>query len=227
MNLMNWQVMKFKPHSICIYMVVLVLFLTFSGCFSRKGIKKVKVEKIVPRMIVLPFDCAELTVEEKMTKGFIENIHEKVIVLDSEKLQFYLTTRSVHMDEIDLSSSSITKSFNRVLRNEAVLKRFFEQSQIQYLVMGKAKEKLLGELEIGNLITAETAQMKLIGFQRGEVLLEESFKQGLLEVVAPERIGSKFAAKVNKKLKKIWKEERRKEKQLKKERRRQLNEKNN
>lgn len=212
----NWQTIISKTKPIVIFSVVFILFLTSSGCFSRKGLKKIKVEKIVPRMIVLPFDCRELTVEEKMTQGFIENLNKKVEVLDYEKFKFYLTTRSVQIAEIDFSTHSLVKSFNRILRDETLLKSFFDQTQIQYLMMGKAKEKLLSDLEISNLITAQTAQMKLIGLETGVVLLEESFKQGLFEVVAPERIGSKFADKANKKLKKIWKAERRKEKELKK-----------
>lgn len=92
--------------------------------------------------------------------------------------------------------------------------RFYNQSGVEFLVFGSAKEKKLDALEAGNIETAETADMKLVSLKTGETLLESGFQQGFFEIVTPDRIGGKFADKINRKFKEMRKAEKKRLKKM-------------
>ena len=71
------------------------------------------------------------------------------------------------------------------------------------------KEKKLSELEEGNLVTAESASLNLLDLKSGRMALTGAFKQGGFEIVAPERIGAKFADRVNRYFKELRKQRKR------------------
>ena len=100
-----------------------------------------------------------------------------------------------------------------LFKKDDVRSEFYRQSKIDYCVAGTANEQRLSELEAGNLITAENAEMRLLDLKTGDILLEANFKQGMFEIVAPERIGSQFASKVTRKLWIMKKDEKQKVKE--------------
>lgn len=104
--------------------------------------------------------------------------------------------------------------FRDVSLNEFFRTKVRLETGLAYIVKGSAKEQKLSALEVGNLQTAETAEVKMIELEKGTVLFSDNFKQGSFEVVAPDRIGSKFAAKINKKLKAMRKQEKKIQKEL-------------
>lgn len=103
-----------------------------------------------------------------------------------------------------------------LFKSEDARTKFYQENEIDYFVIGKAKEKVLTELELGNIKTAETAEMKLLEIKTGQTLVDESFQQGYFEIVAPDRIGKKFAKRVNDKFKQMKKEVKIKKKKEKK-----------
>ena len=83
---------------------------------------------------------------------------------------------------------------------------------MDYIAVGGAFEQKQNELEFGNLQTASTAQLLLLDLRNGKVILNETFTQGYFEIVAPERIGRKFAGAVKEKFSDIEDEYKRMEK---------------
>lgn len=199
------------------------------GCFATKIIVKLLEKKVPPKIVVLPILCENSETGEKITKGLVENIDKKVEALDQKNFKLFLASYSIHIEEYlpaEISTSPFEvpvgtltqisptlKYFSKELFEKAEIRgRFYLESGINYLVVGQAKEQKWGPLEIENIKTAEKAEFKLLELKSGRILLEENFKQGSFEIVAPERIGSKFASKINKKLKQIRKQARKIEK---------------
>jgi hypothetical protein len=205
-------------------------FLVFSpqilcGCSVWKTIAQRR-EKRFPRMIVLPFACENGGIGSKITGSLVENVDRRIEAFDEEKFELLLSSisrnRSLQANAdpskdpslepiISFSSAAF---FRDLVNNEMFRTKVNIETRLDYAVAGSAREKKLSELEAGNLVTAETAEMKLLELKTGKILLAETFKQGSFEITAPDRIGSKFAAKVNKKLKEIRKQNQKIEKEL-------------
>lgn len=216
-----------------------VLALTFCGCDTmHMAMKKIanpdyKEEKVLPKILVFPFEIENAGLTEKITKGFVGELNKDLEILDSQKFQASLTTHPVRMSpyfpppvstatpnvespvfvpKIPISTISILSPPMQQLavdlfKKEDVRAKFYQESKIDYFVTGRGKEQERGDLEAAIVNTAETVQMKLLDLKSGELLLEENFKQGSFEIVAPDRIGSKLASKVNQRLRELWKEE--------------------
>lgn len=191
------------------------------GCAALNSVQSFlgKDSRFRPVLLVLPVTCENNKIGEDITLGLIGNIGGGAEVLDVKKFEVYLTSRAMALGKpataLSLSSGpvppaelppSAAELLEDVRKSEKARRRLREQSGIHYLVFGKAKEKNLSELEINNLVTAETAEMKLIDLGEDEVLSHEFFKQGFFEIVAPDRIGGKFASIINRKLKQINKD---------------------
>lgn len=183
-----------------------------------KRIFKKKEKVALPIMLVLTVECSDLEIREKITKGLIENIEKKIEVLGEREFALTLGTPPISMEDYFPSASlPLYQKLSRDLfRKQEVRTKFYFESGVEYLVKAEAKEKKWGELETGRIKTAETAELKLLEIKSGNVLLEENFKQGGFEIVAPERIGSKFASKVNKRLNQLRKERKKEEKERRK-----------
>ncbi len=111
------------------------------------------------------------------------------------------------------SYSSLVAS---LFTKRAARERFFKATEIEYVVVGRGKERVLDALQAGNLITLQNADIKLLDVKTGEVIVDDSFKQGIFEIVAADRIGKKLADKVIDKFKEIAKDEKRQRKLEKK-----------
>ncbi len=106
------------------------------------------------------------------------------------------------------------KSLVSVVDNQKFRQSLYEDYQIDYVVMGSAKKQDLSEMEFGNLETAATAYMTIVDLATGEILADEKFVQGYFEIVAPDRIGKKFAGVLNRKIKLIDKENKKAQKNM-------------
>ncbi len=218
-----------KTCSLKTLFIAVIFMPLISGCGAFRVLKKMTTPKPkpeLPAMWVMPITCENGDISKKLTEGFIENIPKKIQVMDTRNYEMYLTSRitrfemekiryaqeegtaastqpiTLKIEPIKLSSSSFRDIINTVSGKEEDRIKFYHESGLDYLVFGKAKEKELDELELGNLLTAETAELKCISLKTGEFWIDEQFKQGMFEVVAPDRIGKKFAQIFEKKLKK-------------------------
>lgn len=234
------ELSKNKP--IRFILLLLLLPQLFCGCSVWKKIMT-REKKVLPKMLVLPFACENDEIGKTIAKGFMENMDKNIAVLDQKEFENLLSSISLRNkilvggtteaklpgNTTDFASLRNTEQrpklvisfstsafFKTLLIEESFRTKVRLETGLDYVVSGRAKEKILEELEAGNLKTAETAEMKLLELKSGEILSEEIFKQGLFEIVAPDRIGSKFAAKVKKKLKEIRKQAGKKEESYKK-----------
>ncbi len=198
-----------------VLLAVVGLQLLLSGCFAWKALTRKREKETPPKMLVFPFISNDQEIGNKITQSLIESVDSKVEVLDLQKFKLLLSSTSLSMDiylPANIPASALTQEnfFKEVINKTESRNEFYKDTGIDYVVMGKAKKMTLTELEIGNLETAESAQMQFVEVKNGGILLDEKFKQGLFEVVAPDRIGAAFASKVNKKIKAIRKELKRK-----------------
>ncbi len=204
----------------------------FAGCGGLKSLMKKGEVPEKSKMLIFPFDCDCQTVEisSAVTYGFISGMPKTILVMDLQGFETYLATRSIRLEEIALSNNAAPRvenssssaatidalppapfNYSIMIRDlftkQAARKQFYKVTGIQYIAVGRAKEKILGPLEEGNLKTAQTADVKLMDAETGEILVDDSFKQGLFEIVAPSRVGIKLANKVMNKMKDIAKEQ--------------------
>ncbi len=224
----------------------------FSGCGGVKSMLKKKEALQKPQMFVFPFDCdcVEVTLSSSVTTGFMKGLPESVEPLDLQGFESYLTTAGVTMADVtgeapptapsapaeSLDPSApppmaepappVSINYSVLVANlftkRAARERFHKTTGIEYLVIGRAKERKLSSLEAGNLITVQTADIKVMDAKTGEIIVDDSFKQGGFEIVAADRVGKKLAAKVIDKFKEIAKDAKRQrklEKQREKRRR--------
>ncbi len=110
------------------------------------------------------------------------------------------------------NEASYSKLVADLFRKRAAREQFYKTTEIEYVAIGRAKEKKLSALEAGNLITLQTADIKIMDVKTGEIIVDDSFKQGIFEVVAAERVGKKLANKVIDKFKEIAKDDKRQRK---------------
>lgn len=219
------------------------------GCALSRWVKKKKKEKLErPRIVVLNFSCESSKVGDEITKGLVENVAGKVIVLDQEEFQVLLSSITRQKDAMreadaemkkfrddvpeDLAELILGKSaagsvyepivfssatfFRDLVRDNEFRSKVLNDARVHYVVSGSARYKRLGTLETGNLETAETASMKVLDLNRGFIMMDENFKQGFFEIIAPGRIGKKFAFRVNRELKQMRKEDKRRKKERRK-----------
>ncbi|OGR97348.1 MAG: hypothetical protein A2902_00475 [Elusimicrobia bacterium RIFCSPLOWO2_01_FULL_64_13] len=106
--------------------------------------------------------------------------------------------------------------FGELLRKKAFRDAVRRQTGLDYVAAGTAREEKRDAMDGENLKTAETASVKVLELESGSIFLEENFKQGLFEIVAPDRIGKKFAVRLNKEIKDLGKYEKKKAKEEKK-----------
>ena len=209
------------------YFLIFSIFI-LSGCAVLKNFTSSTNSIERTQLLFLPFYCENAKVGLEISKGFTTKINKNFELIQMNKFKAYISSHPIDLPDYFPAGSSIFISvstgahssdspFERLMNDlfykEDVREKFFMQSGIDYLVIGKAKEQDLSDLQFGNLVTAETAEMKLLELKTGELLVEDTFKQGLFEIVAPDRIGSKFAVKVNDKLNQLKKEVRTAEKQ--------------
>lgn len=206
---------------------------SFTGCLGGAAKKQVPV---IPKMLVFPVDCDCPTQEigTDITKGFVESMPKKMQVFNLQEFEKYLSSRTVTLDQIltavktDAGSTpgeipSYSTLVRDLLTKSKARASFYQLTEIDYLVVGRAKEKVLTGLEEGNLRTAQTADIKMMDLKTGEILVDESFRQGRFEVVAPNRIGYKLANQVDSKLDQIKKEQKQKAKDEKRRQQRRRN----
>lgn len=210
--------MTFKIRKFLLYALCSMLFAGFTGCGWFKKITKKKEKPALPKMLVLTIQCEDLEVSEKITKGLIENIEKKIEVVGEKDFAMTLGTRPIAMEDYFPSGSFplFQKLSRDLFRKQEVRTKFYFEAGVDFLAKGEAKEKKWGELETGFVKTAETAELKFLDLKTGTVLLEERFEQGLFEIVAPERIGTKFAGKINKRLNQLRKQQKKEQKERRK-----------
>lgn len=169
-------------------------------------------------MLVLNIQCENLEISEKITKGLVENIEKKIEVLGEKEFALTFSTRLLAMADYFPSGSFplYAKLGRDLFKKQEVRTKFYFEAGVDYLVKGEAKEKKWGKLQTEYIKTAETAELKFLDLKTGAVLLEEKFEQGLFEIVAPERIGAKFAGKINKRLSQLKKQQKKEERERRK-----------
>ncbi len=205
--------------------------LVFSGCSLIKTMMGKGEKKSIPRILVLGVKCAaNQEIGDQIADGILANMTPKVESFSAfgyELLISSITRKKAGLpppsgtyippyDEktkpaIEFSSSTFYKDLTKsqYYRTKVIL-----ETGLDYVVTGEAKEQNLSELEVGNLVTAESAQIKLMELRTGEFVVEDTFKQGLFEIVAPDRIGIKLAGKINKYFSSVRKAEKKEAKEL-------------
>ncbi len=223
---------------------ILVASQVLCGCFGsrRAAVNKYQPRKVIPRILVLPFACPNSEISKKMTEGFVDDINKKIPVITEDKFEIHVTSmarmaalRKLSLDggrERDrdrdrerepepekpdfLVAFSSNSFFREVARKEAWRNKLYLDYDVYYVVLGAAREKKLSSLEMGNLVTADSADIRILDVKTGQIFLEDYFRQGDFQVLAPDHIGSKFADKFNKKYKQVLKDAAKKEKEFKK-----------
>jgi len=218
----------------------LLILTVFSGCsvLNLNTLKRLigRGEKpALPRVLVLGINCKNQEIANKILKGILTNITPKVESFDSagfELLISSITHKKAGLPPpipplagqlpryekglvpvIDFSSSTF---YGQLEKSQYFRSKINLEVDLDYVVVGEAKEKELSELEEDNLVTAETASLKMISLHDGSFPVKTDFKQGFFEIVAPDRIGSKLAQPINKHLKTVRKTVKREAKILQK-----------
>jgi len=204
------------------FISALVLSGLLSGCAVVKKVKSRRRRLIPPRVLVLKVECDNPAVGSAIADGLLDNITKKVEAFNSEGYELIIssiTRRKQKYSEsevppvINFSSATFYAQLEKsqYFRTQVLL-----ETDLDYVIVGKAKEKDLSDLEFGNLITAETASVRMMELKTGRFVVTQSFKQGYFEVVAPERIGKKFTPRINKFLSRIRKSAKREAKSWRK-----------
>ena len=187
--------------------VVVGIVIGFSGCASLNSLWQgvPKPQKAI--LFFLPFACENQKIADEISKGFEENLSQKVELLKLDNFGSYISSHSVQVPGyIEKGQVQLENLINDLFKKDDVRELFAEKTGIDYLVVGKAKEQKQTELELGNVVTAETAEVRMLELRTGEILLDEGFKQGLFEIVTPDRIGKKLALKVNLRLDQVYRD---------------------
>lgn len=199
----------------------LVLLTAFSGCSILKVITGRKEKPAVPRVLVLGINCENQEIAGKIMEGILANITSSVESFDPAGFDLLISSitrkraRLPHPPSgqppvyenglapvIDFSSSTF---YSKLEKSQYFRTKINLEVDLDYVVVGEAKERKLSELEEGNLVTAETASIKMLALHDGSFPVKTDFKQGFFEIVAPDRIGGKLAERINKYLKTVRK----------------------
>jgi TolB-like protein len=185
--------------------LVLVTAFTFSGCALLQQMTASRPKPRVPVVLVLPFKCENSEVAGKITQGFVENLTgKKAEGMDLAKYELVLASNALLMkgttDWVEINDSSST-FFSRLSRDEDLRRAVVRQAGVDYVVGGSAMEQKWSEIDMANIATAESAEFIFFDLRAGKMECYGEFKQGIFEIVAPDRIGSKLASQVIKYLK--------------------------
>ncbi len=215
---------KLKLYSAC---ALLILSLCGFSVFGKK-----KDKEIPPRLLLLGIQGDNADIAGKIGEGVLSNITPKVEAFGPAGFELLISSITRKRAGLPLAASSDNSAppsdlkpvidfssstfYSQLSKSQYFRTKVNLETGLDYVVIGEAKEQKLSELEQGNLLTAETASIKMMDLKSGEFVVKDQFKQGLLEIVAPERIGIKLAGRINKYLATVRKEEKRESKQLQK-----------
>lgn len=228
-------------HKLLISAAVAAVLFSGCGGMKSMLAKKVPPPKPQIFVFPFDCACQDVSLSSRVTTGFISGLPQTVEPLDLKGFEMYLSTRHISMAEVtgaapaapsapsdpaspggaappvaDPFAAPPTESYSSLVASlftkRAARERFFKATEIEYVVVGRGKERVLDALQAGNLITLQNADIKMLDVKTGEVIVDDSFKQGIFEVVAADRIGKKLADKVIDKFKEIAKDEKRQRK---------------
>ena len=208
-----WTNLPPRRSSLFLPMLGGLLILTlFSGCALWKKIIGRGEKPVLPRVLVLKIDCDNPEIGNKILVGILANLTPKVESFNSDQFELLISSITRKKAASQLSKTLVPViDFSRETFYSQLEKSQYFRSKINlavdldYVVVGQAKEKALSELEEDNLLTAETASLKMLSLHDGSFPVKADFKQGFFEIVAPDRIGFKLAKPINKYLKTVRK----------------------
>ncbi|OGR89128.1 MAG: hypothetical protein A3A86_05740 [Elusimicrobia bacterium RIFCSPLOWO2_01_FULL_60_11] len=185
---------------------IAVSCVVLSGCSVLNMFGGKKEKPAVPRVLVMGVECGNAEIGDLIAKGLLSNVTPSVESFDSAGFEVLISCitlkRRAEAPVIDFSSSTF---YGKLEKSQYFRTKINLEVDLDYVIVGEAKEKKLSDLEEGNLVTAQTAGIKMLSLHDGSFPVKADFKQGIFEIVAPDRIGAKLADKVNKYLKTVRK----------------------
>jgi hypothetical protein len=200
---------------------LLIFSAALSGCSVLRMITGRREKPALPRVLVLGVACGNQEIADKISEGILANITSKVESFDPAGFELLISSithkkaglppppygqppvyENGLVPAIDFSSSTF---YGKLEKSQYYRTKVNLEVDLDYVVLGEAREKKLTELEEDNLVTAETASIKMLALRDGSFPVKAGFKQGFFEIVAPDRIGGKLADRINKYLKTVRK----------------------
>jgi len=211
-------------------LVCLISAALFSACAVANKMMGKGEKPALPRVLVLGLESDNSEIADKITLGLLTNLTTKVESFDPARYELLIsciTYRRANLPPppqgvgptytetfkpvVDFSSSTF---YSQLEKSQYFRTKVYLETDLDYVVTGQAKEQERSELEQDIIVTAKTASVKMLSLHDGSFPVKTEFKQGFFEIVAPDRIGSKLADRINNYLKTVRKTEKREAKQL-------------